>query len=709
MPVVTLNYSNTAIMDTHISAGNPTVAAETATTIQFGVDASINKVHGLLKFDLGLIPNDAIINSATLNLYHSSITGINGRANSIHLVTSDWAAAVNWNTRPTFDASSVIVKAPTAVGFNDYDIKPLVQSWVNGTAQNFGLLLRDPDEAVYGTVRTTIPSNNNGTAANRPTLTIDYTIPTTGKKQVDYVGNGGLISTPASSNSFTLPIPAIVQPGDFLVAQFSCGGSFKPTFPSGWVQQAFRSSSGQLTVATKVASHGDVNPTFTSNSVTDWSGVMHVFRNVKELVASANSGVSTIMELAPPATSVPVENSLYVLLNFGNYDTNVNPPLNYRETIDVYGKVGFLQASIRYMHNLKSQTSAEMTSKATRAVSGMSVVLALEPTTNVDPTLTLTNPADNQTLTEGSTYPVEGSATDADLGNVVTVKFKINNGPTRALQSGVSDGSTPISFARGLTYRNKRIWDGSTDVIGADLAENTDHTLTVWAEDDQGGKSPEVTRKFRVVWNRPPVIDGENGDLGIIEDPPVLTYTVTDPEDNPFTVTEKLNGQVIRNFDGEGGRQETITIPHEMWIRLEPGVQHSLTIEATDNQGMTSTRMYTLTRLVDKIIFNGMDFSSLYPETKEFFTTDAAVQRLLLTPVWDMPPGATLLIEVCNNAYDVEPTWEDASIAAKLGRAYLFENTAKTAEEWGINFRFRIEKGTAIGPIHFKGLGGAFD
>lgn len=327
---------------------------------------------------------------------------------------------------------------------------------------------------------------------------------------------------------------------------------------------------------------------------------------------------------------------------------------------------------------------------------------------NSSPTITLTNPTDSQTLAEGNTMLVSGEASDADSGNVLTVKYKINNGTARAIASGVSDGSTPISFARTLTYSGKRLYDGAVDVAGADLAENTDHTLTVWAEDDKGGKSAEVTRKFRVVWNRPPTISGENGDLGIMEAPPSVEYTVTDPETNPFTITEKINGEVIRTFAGAAGQQETVTIPPDMWLRLEPGVPHSLTIEASDDQGMTSMRTYTLTRFVDKIVFS-LDFATMQQETKDFFTTDVAAKRLLLTPIWDLPPGAILLVEVCNNAYDEEPSWEDATIVVKLNRAHLFANETKTAAEWGINFRFQIEKGSATQPIYLKGVGGAFD
>lgn len=327
---------------------------------------------------------------------------------------------------------------------------------------------------------------------------------------------------------------------------------------------------------------------------------------------------------------------------------------------------------------------------------------------NKQPVVTLDTP-DNQSLTELATLRISGNTLDEDADNVVTTKYQINNGPIRNLQSGLSDGVTPILFARNLNYRNKRIWDGATDVTGVDLAENIDHVLTVWAVDDHGGKSPDQTRKFRVVWNRPPVISDQDRNLGIMEVPPEVAYSVTDPENNPFTVTEKINGQEIRSYAGVADRQENLTIPKDKWLRLEPGVQHTLTIEATDNQGMTSTRTYTLTRFVDKIIFHGMNYSTLDPTIRDKFTTDVAAKRILVSPVWDLPLGANVQVEVTNNAYDVTPTYEDATLVTKMGRAHLFDNTQKTADKWGINFRIRIEKGTAISPIHLKGVGGAFD
>lgn len=326
---------------------------------------------------------------------------------------------------------------------------------------------------------------------------------------------------------------------------------------------------------------------------------------------------------------------------------------------------------------------------------------------NTPPTIILDSPQNYLTLSEGSVLPIEGSATESDNGNVVTVKYQINDGPIRAIASWVSDGSTPLSFARTLTYHDKRLWDGGTDVVGVDLAENVDHILKVWAEDDQGGKSVEVTRIFRVIWNRPPTISGADEDLGTIMEPPSKTYSVTDPEGNPFTITEKIDGKVIRTFPGVAGREETITIPHDMWIRLDLDTPHELTVEATDSKGLTSTRTFTFIRTETHIEFM-LNFDN--PDVEAHFTLDGMPKRVLVTLERHLPPGSQIeFVRVCNNAMDEVPTWEDATAAVLAGRGYLFTNQQKTAENWRINIWVRIAKGTATERVLLNGYGGAFD
>lgn len=325
---------------------------------------------------------------------------------------------------------------------------------------------------------------------------------------------------------------------------------------------------------------------------------------------------------------------------------------------------------------------------------------------NKKPVVTLTTP-DNQTLTENATLSVAGSTLDGDPGNVVTTWYKINSGPARALQSGISDGSTPLSFARDLRYSGKRMWDGAVDVAGVDLAENTDHTLAVWAEDDKGGKSAEVTRKFRVVWNRPPTISGQNSDLGTLTERPTVTYSAADPEGNSFTFTEYLNGQQVRSFAGTGGQQNTFELTHDAWIKLDLDVQHQLKIIATDSAGISAERVYTFTRTETHLEFM-LDYNN--PDVAAFFTVDGMPERILFTLERYLPPDSEIeSVLVTNNYLDATPTWEDARNAVIGGRGYIFTNKTKTAADWAICVWVTLAKGSATQRVHVYGYGGAFD
>ncbi|MDH5160327.1 hypothetical protein [Heyndrickxia oleronia] len=316
------------------------------------------------------------------------------------------------------------------------------------------------------------------------------------------------------------------------------------------------------------------------------------------------------------------------------------------------------------------------------------------------PTIIL-NTANNFTMseTEGQNEVfVDGSARDTDANDNIIIKMQINDGTIRNIQSALSDGSTPIEFSKKITYSNKRVYDGSIP-ISNDLPENVDHTLKVWADDGQGGISTVEERIFRVIHNRPPVISGTDEDLGELLETPSITYKVDDPEKQTATITERINGQVIRTFDAELGTEYKIEIPIEMWIPLQLEQEHKLTIEAKDTFGAKSTRTYTFTRTEDTIQL----------ELKKPFVTDIAATRILVTPDVYLPIGSTIVIEACNNAFDEVPTWEDITGMAMNKRGFNFTNTEKSAEQWGINIRFTINKGTAHDQVRFNGFGGAFD
>nr|WP_187354031.1 hypothetical protein [Brevibacillus laterosporus] len=217
--------------------------------------------------------------------------------------------------------------------------------------------------------------------------------------------------------------------------------------------------------------------------------------------------------------------------------------------------------------------------------------------TNTKPTISVTA-QDNQVLTESKILTLQGSTMDVDNGNVVTTKFQINTGTARAAQSGVSNGSTPLSFSKALTYRGGRLYDGSIDVSGL-LAEGTNHTVTIWAEDDQGGKSDVVTRTFTVKHNKAPIITV--GTFPAVQSgliPPdsiTLSGTSSDPDGNTLTVKGKLNSgteQTLLNGVTSGNWSYTCKVSD-----LKAGA-NTLTITATDQFGLSTVKTFNVNNAV---------------------------------------------------------------------------------------------------------------
>lgn len=220
-------------------------------------------------------------------------------------------------------------------------------------------------------------------------------------------------------------------------------------------------------------------------------------------------------------------------------------------------------------------------------------------TINKAPTVTLTT-ADNQTLSEGTALSIQGSASEVDNGNVITVKYKINNGTERALHSTVSDGSSPISFAKNLTFQGDRLYDGTTDVSGP-LAEGTTHTLSVWAIDDQGGTSAVVTRSFMVRYNKGPTITVDPytaTQTGLIEpDTVTLSGSASDPDGNTFTVKGKLNSGAEQTLlNGVSSGNWTFSFPVSS---LQAG-SNTVTITATDQFGKATIKTFSVNKTEQK-------------------------------------------------------------------------------------------------------------
>ena len=137
-----------ARQDTYIEADDVSADNSTQNTLLTRPQDPVEINRALYQFLLSSIPSDAIIDSAAL-----TITSRNSRDNhlvDVKRITTFWAApSTSWNTpwaTPGGDFSSVVLGTLTPVGGDAQetaDITALVQSWVNGSLPNYGVIL-DP-------------------------------------------------------------------------------------------------------------------------------------------------------------------------------------------------------------------------------------------------------------------------------------------------------------------------------------------------------------------------------------------------------------------------------------------------------------------------------------------------------------------------------------------------------------------------------------
>lgn len=230
---------------------------------------------------------------------------------------------------------------------------------------------------------------------------------------------------------------------------------------------------------------------------------------------------------------------------------------------------------------------------------------------NKVPTVVL-NTENNKTLYEADTIVINGTATDADSGNVVTIKFKVAESAEKAITAAVSDGSSAIPFSKSLVFKGGKILDGETAITDA-LTDGNAYTLAVWAEDDQGGKSVIESRSFHVVPNRAPSLTVNDFDASaciIDTDTFTISGTCEDADGNTMRVGYRINGgDFTEVYNGSDGNWE-----FDLALgNLQKG-QNIITIEAIDSYDFKTTQIVKLNKNTDTTqVLNGVARYTINP------------------------------------------------------------------------------------------------
>ena len=269
---------------------------------------------------------------------------------------------------------------------------------------------------------------------------------------------------------------------------------------------------------------------------------------------------------------------------------------------------------------------------------------------------------------------------DAD-GDAVTVVEMLNDETLRTINNAPKGEQLSVSITSEKLYA---------------LGLNTVNNLVITATDGQGGTTYRRLTFKRT--NSAPAISGQDEDLGQQTGSFAEKYTVTDVEGDNVVVTEFVDDKQIRSYQATLGQEETIELSRENWLVLANG-DHQLRVEAVDGNFATSVRVWNFSKKETVIAFQ-------FAQPEE---TDARATKILITPTWHIE-GSVAKVEACNNAFDASPAWEDITAQVAINRAYNFLNQSKTAEKWGVNVRFTIEKNEGYeGEVSISGFGGAYE
>lgn len=117
--------------------------------------------------------------SAYLKLYQFNTKGSENFIISVHRATQSWQEnTITWNNQPNYhtmpeSTTSVILGEETWLS---WDITTLLLEWLDGSAANYGVVLKDTDEvSVYSYIG--CHSSEYGMTPRCPKLDINYYVP----------------------------------------------------------------------------------------------------------------------------------------------------------------------------------------------------------------------------------------------------------------------------------------------------------------------------------------------------------------------------------------------------------------------------------------------------------------------------------------------------------------------------------------------------
>lgn len=222
---------NGAGLDTWLNQSNVNRNYGTSTVMYAGYNGSGNRMRSLLQFDISSMPGGATITGATVSLQCDWADSSTSLDLSFHRALTQWYEglqsagtpgagedASTWSYRnyngsvawgaaggqsgTDYAASATAAMAVAGAGAYSRDgLTADVEAWYEGTASNYGWVLLGVESGGANTYKS-FRTSDFGTAAQRPKLSIEYTLPVTPQSVSGSVSFAG-VSLKRPAKNFT--------------------------------------------------------------------------------------------------------------------------------------------------------------------------------------------------------------------------------------------------------------------------------------------------------------------------------------------------------------------------------------------------------------------------------------------------------------------------------------------------------------------------
>jgi hypothetical protein len=438
-------------------------------------------------------------------------------------------------TKVEFFANGVAI-----VGCNNVTTEPYTCSWTPGTAGLYSLTAKATDNENGSTVSLPVDVTVTDPANQPPTVAIVNPAPDSSVTVGTVVAIEAAATDPdgtVASVSFTAngtPIEGCVD----TTAPFEC--SWTPAVQGEYLLRATATDNkgtSTISAAVKVIANaaGNTPPTV---SITSPAAMAQFNVNDKvTVVATASDSDGTVAQVAFFANGAQIAGCVDVQ---APYECEWTPT-----------SAGVHSLTARALDNGGATTSSEI------------IAVAVNQPGNQLPTASINSPANGSTVQVGQTVVIEATASDPD-GTVAEVTFYANG--------------LPIFNCVDTTFPYACIWQPST--AGT-------YNLTVVVKDDKGGVafSAPVSVESVILNNQQPtasITSPSNGSSFLVGDTVAIKADASDPDGTITKVVFLANGVQIGNCVDTAA-------PYECNWTPDTNGQVNLTVQATDNNGITTT------------------------------------------------------------------------------------------------------------------------